>query len=80
MIVTGKLTQRSYEDRNGAKRTVLELTVDEIGVSLKYAVAKPIKRSALTGARASGQTVVKATAARGSDDPFAEFQPEPEEA
>ncbi|MEC3953793.1 single-stranded DNA-binding protein [Nocardia sp. CDC153] len=80
VIVTGKLSQRSYENRQGEKRTVLELAVDEIGVSLKYAVAKPIKRSTLTGARSGGQATAKNNAPRGSDDPFAEFQPEAEEA
>ena len=40
VIVQGRLTQRSYEDRDGQKRTVVELQVDEIGPSLKYATAK----------------------------------------
>ena len=40
VIVTGRLTQRSYETREGEKRTVVELAVDEIGPSLRYATAK----------------------------------------
>ena len=40
VIVQGRLTQRSYEDRDGQKRTVVELQVDEIGPSLRYASAK----------------------------------------
>lgn len=40
VIVTGRLSQRSYETREGEKRTVVEMTVDEIGPSLKYATAK----------------------------------------
>jgi single-strand DNA-binding protein len=40
VIVTGRLTQRSYETREGEKRTVVELQVDEVGPSLKYATAK----------------------------------------
>jgi len=40
VIVTGRLKQRSYETREGEKRTVVELEVDEIGPSLKYATAK----------------------------------------
>ena len=40
VIVQGRLVQRSYEDRDGQKRTVVELQVDEIGPSLKYASAK----------------------------------------
>jgi single-strand DNA-binding protein len=40
VIVTGRLKQRSYETRDGQQRTVVELDVDEIGPSLKYATAK----------------------------------------
>src|SRR3954467_14149692 len=40
VIVTGRLKQRSYETREGEKRTVMELEVDEIGPSLKCATAK----------------------------------------
>jgi single-strand DNA-binding protein len=45
VIVTGRLRQRSYETREGEKRTVMELEVDEIGPSLKYATAKVQKMS-----------------------------------
>jgi single-strand DNA-binding protein len=40
VIVTGRLQQRSYETREGEKRTVVEMQVDEVGPSLKYATAK----------------------------------------
>ncbi|WP_029288492.1 single-stranded DNA-binding protein [Cellulomonas sp. HZM] len=40
VIVTGRLVQRSYETREGEKRTVVELQVDEVGPSLRYATAK----------------------------------------
>lgn len=40
VIVSGRLRQRSYETREGEKRTVMELEVDEIGPSLRYATAK----------------------------------------
>lgn len=40
VIVTGRLKSRSYETKEGEKRTVIELEVDEIGPSLKYANAK----------------------------------------
>ncbi len=39
VIVTGKLKSRTFETREGEKRTVIELEVDEIGPSLKYATA-----------------------------------------
>jgi single-strand DNA-binding protein len=40
VICQGRLVQRSFETREGEKRTVVELQVDEIGPSLKYATAK----------------------------------------
>jgi single-strand DNA-binding protein len=40
VVATGRLKQRSYETREGEKRTVIELDVDEVGPSLKYASAK----------------------------------------
>ncbi|CAM3287630.1 single-stranded DNA-binding protein [Tsukamurella hominis] len=43
VIVSGRLKQRSYDDREGNKRTVVELEVDEIGPSLRYATAKPTR-------------------------------------
>ena len=45
VIVTGRLRQRSYETREGEKRTVYELEVDEIGPSLKWATATLTKTS-----------------------------------
>src|ERR1700712_4938734 len=49
VIVSGRLKQRSYETREGEKRTVVELEVDEIGPSLKYATAKVNKVSRGSG-------------------------------
>jgi single-strand DNA-binding protein len=40
VIVSGRLKQRSFETKEGDKRTVIELEVDEIGPSLRYATAK----------------------------------------
>lgn len=40
VIATGKLKQRSYQDREGNQRTSIELEVDEIGPSLRYATAQ----------------------------------------
>ena len=39
VIVQGRLTQRSYDTQQGERRTVVELQVDEVGPSLKYATA-----------------------------------------
>src|SRR3954454_10094636 len=43
VIVQGRLRQRSFETREGEKRTVVELEVDEVGPSLKFATAKVSK-------------------------------------
>jgi len=40
VVVQGRLKQRSFETKEGEKRTVVELDVDEIGPSLRYATAK----------------------------------------
>ncbi|MDN5570340.1 MAG: single-stranded DNA-binding protein [Propionibacteriaceae bacterium] len=40
VIVQGRLKSRSYETREGERRTVFEIDVDEIGPSLRYAIAK----------------------------------------
>jgi single-strand DNA-binding protein len=45
VIVSGRLKQRSFETKEGEKRTVIELEVDEIGPSLRYATAKVNKGS-----------------------------------
>ncbi|WP_270318620.1 single-stranded DNA-binding protein [Bifidobacterium adolescentis] len=43
VIAQGRLTQRSYEAKDGTHRTVVELQVDEIGTSLRYATAQVAK-------------------------------------
>jgi single-strand DNA-binding protein len=45
VIVTGRLKSRSYDTKEGEKRTVMELEVDELGPSLRYATAKVNKTS-----------------------------------
>lgn len=69
VIVQGRLRQRSYETREGEKRTVIEMEVDEIGPSLRYATAKVQKmsRSGGDGGSRFGQT----SPAPGADDPWA---------
>ena len=53
VIVTGRLVQRSYETREGEKRTVYELQVDEVGPSLRYATAK-VTRTQRSGGGGGG--------------------------
>lgn len=45
VVVQGRLKQRSYETKEGEKRTVIELDVDEIGPSLRYASANVTKNA-----------------------------------
>jgi single-strand DNA-binding protein len=45
VVVQGRLRQRSFETREGEKRTVVEMEVDEVGPSLRYATAKVNKVS-----------------------------------
>ena len=56
VIVSGRLKARSYETREGEKRTVFEIDVDEVGPSLKYATAKVSKttRSGSGGGAGAG--------------------------
>lgn len=71
VIVTGRLQQRSYETREGEKRSTMEVFVDEIGASLRYATVQIVKgkrgHADEGAARASGrQEVVSNT---GDDEP-----------
>ncbi len=67
VIVSGWLRQRSYE-KDGQKRTVIELEVDEIGPSLKYASAKvqKMQRSSSSGGGGGQQQ----SGGFGGDDPW----------
>ena len=53
VIATGRLKQRSYETKEGEKRTSIELEVDEIGPSLRYATAQ-VTRAASGGGGGGG--------------------------
>jgi len=73
VIVQGRLKQRSYETREGEKRTVYELDVDEVGPSLKYATAKVAKvtRGGGGGGGFGGGGGAPAPASAPADDPWA---------
>jgi single-strand DNA-binding protein len=77
VIVSGRLRQRSYETREGEKRTVMELEVDEIGPSLKYATAKvqKMQRSSGGGGYGSGGGGNASGGGGGFDDPWASAAP-----
>ena len=65
-IVTGRLRQRSYETKEGEKRTVYEVEADEVGVSLRNATAK-VSKVTRTGAGNGGQAPAAAPASSGTD-------------
>lgn len=56
VIVSGRLKQRSYETKEGEKRTVFEVEVDEVGPSLRNATAKVTRTNRAAGANAGGFT------------------------
>src|SRR6204780_4844210 len=79
VIVTGRLKQRSFETREGEKRTVVEVDVDEIGPSLRYATAKVNKASrsgsgggggGFAGAGGGPRRPARAAGAPAGDDPW----------
>jgi single-strand DNA-binding protein len=70
VIVQGRLKQRSYEDRDGVKRTVYELEVDEVGASLRNATAKVTRTGGRGPAQGSGQSQPDPWAAGAQEPPF----------
>jgi single-strand DNA-binding protein len=71
VIVQGRLKQRSYETKEGEKRTVYEVEVDEVGPSLKSATAKVVKTQRGAGAGGFGG------GAAADNDPWASAAPAP---
>jgi single-strand DNA-binding protein len=72
VIVTGRLKQRSFETKEGEKRTVVEVEVDEVGPSLRYATAK-VNKTQRSGPPSGGEGFGASRA--GSDDPWATSAP-----
>jgi single-strand DNA-binding protein len=70
VIVQGRLKQRSYETKEGEKRTVFEVEVDEVGPSLRSATAKVNKAS-----RGPGGGGGFGAGGSGADDPWASASP-----
>jgi single-strand DNA-binding protein len=70
VLVSGRLRQRSFETREGEKRTVVELEVDEVGPSLRYATAKVNKVN-----RGSGGGGGYGSSGSPSDDPWGSAPP-----
>jgi single-strand DNA-binding protein len=68
VIVTGRLKQRSYETKEGEKRTVYEIEVDEVGPSLRNATAKVTKTTRAGGTSGGGFSTPVETAS--AEDPW----------
>ncbi len=68
VMVTGRLVQRSFDTREGQKVTVVELEVDEVGPSLRFATAKVAK---VSRNGSSGPSHGSGTGGGASDDPWA---------
>lgn len=67
VIATGQLKQRSYQDREGQNRTSIELEVDEIGPSLRYATAT-VTRAASQGGQGARSQAPAPSQPWGGDD------------
>jgi single-strand DNA-binding protein len=77
VVVQGRLSQRSYEDKQGVKRTVYELDAEEVAVSLRSATAKVTKAS--SAGRGQGQQEYQKarqqSSQEGRQDPWASDVP-----
>lgn len=70
VIVTGRLRQRSYETREGEKRTVYEIEVDDVGPALRNATAK-VSRVSREGGGFGGAGGGSQAGSGGGEDPWA---------
>lgn len=79
VIVTGRLRSRSYQTREGDKRTSVEMDVEEVGPSLRWAIASVRKAaSRQTASGSPGGAPAAERPARGSD-PWQEFGSPPDQ-
>jgi single-strand DNA-binding protein len=70
VIVQGRLKQRSYETKEGEKRTVFEVDADEVGPSLRNASAKVTKASRGSGGGGYGGGASSSGGGAPADDPW----------
>lgn len=71
VIATGRLRQRSYETKEGEKRTSIELEVEEVGPSLRYANAQVQRAASTSSGKPPAQADAWATQAPAADEPWA---------
>jgi len=76
VIVQGRLKARSYDDKDGNRRTSWELDVDEIGPALKFATAK-VTRAQRNGGGGGGNFASAQSAGFGAPQPPAQPQQDP---
>lgn len=69
VIVTGRLRQRSYETREGEKRSVYEIEIDDIGPALRYATAK-VQKTSRGGSTSDAASAPAPAAGAGTSDPW----------
>lgn len=72
VIASGRLKQRSYETKEGEKRTTIELEVDEIGPSLRYATASVTRAQSNRGVGGGNSSF---GGGAGADEPWAPSAP-----
>ncbi|WP_158889026.1 single-stranded DNA-binding protein [Amycolatopsis anabasis] len=77
VVVQGRLKQRTFQNKEGEKRTVVELEVDELGPSLRYATAKVTKVKKNNQRKQAPAETTAPTAEVGDDDPWG-AAPEPQ--
>ncbi|CAN3700471.1 Single-stranded DNA-binding protein [Microbacterium sp. MM2322] len=70
VIATGRLKQRSYQDREGNNRTSIELEVDEIGPSLRYATAQVTRAASSGGGGGGGGGGQRPQVQQSADEPW----------
>lgn len=70
VIATGRLKQRSYETREGEKRSVIEMDVDEIGPSLRYATTQVNRNKTNNTGAPGGQNTGWAVADHNNELPY----------
>jgi single-strand DNA-binding protein len=79
VVVQGRLRQRSFETKEGEKRTVIEMEVDEVGPSLRYATAKvnKVSRAGSGGGGFGGSGSGSSSSSSGApaDDPWGSAPP-----
>jgi len=75
VIATGRLKQRSYETKEGEKRTSIELEVDEIGPSLRYATAQVTRAASSRDGGSGGGGNARPSQGQVAEEPWAAAAP-----